>query len=116
MRRLNEALGKQMKSDFDTDLSKVPLSVFFREALLKTPQGLAFIGGAVINLVYWSLTYFFPELFNINYQPTLGSRLYLFSVWVLVTFVVLTAMMAINQFEPSWVITVLIVIFMCWFT
>lgn len=105
-----------MKSDFETDLSKSPLSVYFREALLKTPQGLAFIAGASINLVYWTLTYFFPELFDINYQPTLGSRLYLFSIWILVSFVVLTSMMALNQFKPSWVITVLIVIFMFWFT
>jgi len=105
-----------MKSDFDTDLSREPLSVFFREALLKTPQGLAFIGGVAINLVYRFLTYLFPELFNIDYQLTLGSSLYLFSVWGIATFVVLTSMMAINQFRPSWLITILIVIFMCWFS
>lgn len=105
-----------MKSDLDTDLSREPIGVFFRQALLKTPQGVAFLGGAVINLVYWSLTYFFPELFNITYEPTIGSRIYLFSIWMLVTFIVLASMMAINQFKPSWVITVLIVIFMCWFS
>ncbi len=105
-----------MKSDLDKDLSKEPISVFFKEAILQTPQGLSLIAGSIINLVYLILTYFFPVFFGISHQPTFGSRLFLFSVWFVLTFSLFVSMMSINNFQSSWSMTLLIIALMWWLT
>ncbi|MEE9339042.1 MAG: hypothetical protein V3U87_13265 [Methylococcaceae bacterium] len=92
-----------MKLELKTDLAREPFSVFFREAILRTPQGLVFLAGAVTYLVLASLSCLSLHLIGLP-EGSLTIHLVLFLGWTIISFVVFVGISDLVNYQPNWVV------------
>lgn len=103
---------RDKKAETNTDLAREPFSVFFKEAVLRTPQGLIFLAGTIFYLVLAALSCINLSLVGLP-EGSLSIHLTLFVLWPILLFVVFVSISS-SDFHPSWVDTIIIAIATFW--